>query len=83
GLNNVSEGMIWYQDLPLNLFSAKEMKSLRKDIQMIFQDPYSSINPKFKVIDIIGRPLKLYRFVTTHEALVKEVKRFLTRVGLD
>ena len=48
--------MIWYQDLPLNLFSAKEMKSLRKDIQMIFQDPYSSINPKFKVIDIIGRP---------------------------
>jgi len=83
GLNNVSEGMIWYQDLPLNLFSAKEMKSLRKDIQMIFQDPYSSINPKFKVIDIIGRPLKLYRFVTTHEALVKEVKRLLTRVGLD
>ncbi|EER7200732.1 ATP-binding cassette domain-containing protein, partial [Escherichia coli] len=43
----------------------------------------SSINPKFKVIDIISRPLKLYRFVTTHEALVKEVKRLLTRVGLD
>ncbi|MFB2003734.1 dipeptide ABC transporter ATP-binding protein [Staphylococcus aureus] len=83
GLNKVSEGMIWYRDLPLNLFSKEEMKSLRQDIQMIFQDPYASINPRFKVIDIIGRPLKLHGFAKSKDDLVKQVIHLLKRVGLD
>ncbi|TGE16483.1 ABC transporter ATP-binding protein [Staphylococcus petrasii] len=83
GLNAVAEGTIWYKDIPLSLFSNKEMKSLRKDIQMIFQDPYASINPRFKVIDIIGRPLKLHGIVKTNEELVEQVKCLLERVGLD
>lgn len=58
GLNSVSDGYVWYKDIPLSLFNSKEMQPLRKDIQMIFQDPFASINPRFKVIDIIGRPLK-------------------------
>jgi len=83
GLNEISEGYIWYKNLPLNLFSAKEMKSLRKDIQMIFQDPYASINPRFKVIDIIGRPLKIHNMINDENALEKAVITLLHRVGLD
>lgn len=83
GLNSVAEGMIWYKDIPLSLFSNKEMKSLRKDIQMIFQDPYASINPRFKVIDIIGRPLKLHDKVKNNEDVIIQVKDLLKRVGLD
>ncbi|PNZ56614.1 ABC transporter ATP-binding protein [Staphylococcus casei] len=83
GLNEISEGYIWYENIPLNLFSAKEMKSLRKDIQMIFQDPYASINPRFKVIDIIGRPLKIHNMINDENALEKAVIALLHRVGLD
>ncbi|WP_449608898.1 ATP-binding cassette domain-containing protein, partial [Pseudomonas aeruginosa] len=57
GLKEVSEGFIWYNELPLSLFKDDELKSLRQEIQMIFQDPFASINPRFKVIDVIKRPL--------------------------
>lgn len=83
GLNPVARGTIWYKDIPLSLFSNKEMKFLRKDIQMIFQDPYASINPRFKVIDIIGRPLQLHGKVKNNKELIEQVKILLKRVGLD
>ncbi len=52
----MSEGFIWYNELPLSLFKDDELKSLLQEIQMIFQDPFASINPRFKVIDVIKRP---------------------------
>ncbi|MDN8960524.1 ATP-binding cassette domain-containing protein, partial [Staphylococcus aureus] len=45
GLKEVSEGFIWYNELPLSLFKDDELKALRREIQMIFQDPFASINP--------------------------------------
>ena len=56
----MSEGFIWYNELPLSLFKDDELKSLRQEIQMIFQDPFASINPRFKVIDVIKRPLIIH-----------------------
>lgn len=83
GLNDVAEGTIWYKDVPLNLFSQKEMKPLRRDIQMIFQDPYASINPRFKVIDIIGRPLQIHSKINNQNELINKVTHLLNQVGLD
>lgn len=83
GLNGVAEGAVCYKGLPLHLFSQHEMIGLRKEIQMIFQDPYASINPRFKVLDIIGRPLKLHGYVNKNTDLKSQVITLLEKVGLD
>lgn len=57
-LNNVTSGQILFEGRDLAALSRKEIKPFRKDIQMIFQDPYSSLNPKKRVLDIIAEPLR-------------------------
>ena len=56
-----SEGEVWYRtrdgkELDFLKADKKQMKALRKDIQMIFQDPYSSLDPRMTVLDIIKEP---------------------------
>ncbi len=82
GLKEVSEGFIWYNELPLSLFKDDELKSLRQEIQMIFQDPFASINPRFKVIDVIKRPLIIEWKVKDNDDIIKTVVS-LEKVGLD
>jgi peptide/nickel transport system ATP-binding protein len=58
-----------------------ELKGLRRHVQMIFQDPYSSLNPRMPVIDIVAEPLKAHRWKRKdYEARVSEI---LDLVGLD
>jgi peptide/nickel transport system ATP-binding protein len=59
-LHAPDEGEILYRNRCLESFSAKELLSFRKETQMIFQDPYSSLNPRMRVGDIIGEPLKIH-----------------------
>jgi peptide/nickel transport system ATP-binding protein len=59
----------------------KQMRSLRADLQMIFQDPYSSLNPRMTVLDIIGEPLKV-NGVGTRQERVERVAELLKLVGL-
>lgn len=83
GLKEVSEGFIWYNELPLSLFKDDKLKSLRQEIQMIFQDPFASINPRFKVIDVIKRPLIIHGKVKDNDDIIKTVVSLLEKVGLD
>ena len=59
-------GEIWYPPArtangwTLLAFSQKEMKPLRREMRMIFQDPFSSLNPRLTVKDIIGEPLEIH-----------------------
>ena len=62
--------------------SRKEMKNHRTDIQMIFQDPYSSLNPRMIVKDIIQEPLDIHTNMTTNEKKDK-VDWLLNKVGLS
>ena len=60
---NASEGEVWYrtaagEELDFLKADKKKMKLIRKEIQMIFQDPYSSLDPRMTVLDIIEEPLK-------------------------
>jgi len=66
----------------LALLDDKALKPLRKDMQMIFQDPFSSLNPRMTVGDIVGEPLLLHNVGTPKERK-DNVAAMLTRVGLE
>lgn len=79
GLNKITAGKIFFEGK--DLASAKN-KSIRKDIQMIFQDPYSSLNPKKRVLDIVAEPIRNYESLTRKEEKQK-VQDLMERVGLS
>jgi peptide/nickel transport system ATP-binding protein len=59
-----------------------DMRALRREMQMIFQDPYASLNPRKRVGQIVGEPLRLHRIASGRE-LERAVKDLLERVGLS
>ncbi|MFS1513289.1 ABC transporter ATP-binding protein [Chengkuizengella sp. SCS-71B] len=68
-----------------NMFSlsAKELKQKRRDMQMIFQDPYASLNPRMTVRDIIAEPLDIHKLSSSKKARIKRVEELLDLVGLN
>jgi peptide/nickel transport system ATP-binding protein len=60
----------------------KKLRAIRRDIQMIFQDPYSSLNPRMTVLNIVGEPLICNR-ILKGEALKDRVRELMKTVGLD
>lgn len=81
-LNEPTDGDILFQGIPVNRLSKKEMKTMRRHMQMIFQDPYSSLNPRFKVLDIIGQALDLHRLSSSNAERRERVEALLEMVGL-
>ena len=63
-------------------YQSKESRKIRQRIQMIFQDPYASLNPRWTVEAIIGEPLREHGLVTNAEALKARVAELLQSVGL-
>ncbi len=62
---------------------SREMRSLRQDLQIIFQDPYSSLNPRMRVEEIVGEPLLIHRLEPDRAARRRRVVELLDTVGLD
>jgi peptide/nickel transport system ATP-binding protein len=62
--------------------NAADLRTLRRRMQMIFQDPYASLNPRWKVLDIVGEPLREHGLVPGAEALRARVAELLLQVGL-
>ena len=60
-------GEIWFEGKDISKISDNEMRPLRSDIQMVFQDPYGSLNPRMKVQDLIGEPLLIHTNMTAGE----------------
>lgn len=81
-LYNPTAGEIFYDNEAIEKLNTKQMLPYRKKMQMIFQDPYASLNPRLTVGDIIGEPLDIYKMCKGKEREEK-VKYFLDRVGLD
>ncbi|MBD1378942.1 ABC transporter ATP-binding protein [Metabacillus arenae] len=77
-----TEGEIIFDGTQLNQLSNKELRVKRADIQMIFQDPFSSLNPRMKVFDIIAEPLKTHKSLTKKELKIK-VFDLMKTVGLN
>lgn len=81
GLEKPSEGRILYRNRDLLSLRGEEERKARTDLQMIFQDPYSSLNPRKRIYDILSAPLRYHKIVP-EEKIDQEVKRLIELVGL-
>ena len=81
-LEKPDNGVIKFFDQDLTRLSEQNLKSLRKDIQIIFQDPYSSLNPRKKVFDALREPLLFHEIVNRHKVNEKVIE-ILRNIGLD
>jgi len=82
GMQKPTEGKIYFKDQDLNALPRKEFKDLRRGMQMIFQDPFSSLNPRFDVYHIIAEPMQI-RGGMTDEEIRARVSELLHLVGLS
>ncbi|MDD1781261.1 murein tripeptide/oligopeptide ABC transporter ATP binding protein OppF [Enterovibrio sp. ZSDZ35] len=82
GLVEATEGQVVWLGDDLTSLDAKAMREKRKEIQMIFQDPLASLNPRMTVGDIIAEPLKTFYPELSKEEVKQEVQAMMTRVGL-
>ncbi|MNJ40537.1 Oligopeptide transport ATP-binding protein OppF [compost metagenome] len=76
-----TEGQVIFQGKDLAALPENKLQPIRRDLQFIFQDPYSSLNPRMKVFDIIAEPLKIHG-LAKGKALKEEVYRLMQTVGL-
>lgn len=81
GLIPPSSGEVRYYGTPLTGMTKGEMAVFRRSVQMIFQDPFSSLNPRMRVIDIIGEPLVIHR-MASGSALKDRVVALMHQTGL-
>ena len=84
GLYRASGGSVVFEGTDIaSLTSRAAMKPFRRRLQMIFQDPYASLNPRWRVADIVAEPLRAHRIETEPGAVKRRVGQLLTQVGLD
>jgi len=81
-LEDPTEGSVRFEGIELSGLSQRRVRPLRRQMQMIFQDPYSSLNPRKRVGQIIGDPLVLHKHCSG-EQLKKRVQELLELVGLN
>ena len=82
-LDKATDGKILYKGIDINKLSKTETRKLRKDIQIIFQDPYSSLNPRIPVGEAIMEPMKVHQLYNSDGERREKVIDILIRVGLS
>ena len=82
-LDKATAGQILYDGIDITKLSKTEIRKLRKDIQIIFQDPYSSLNPRIPVGEAIMEPMKVHQLFNSDEERKGKVIDILNRVGLS
>jgi len=81
-LLEASAGKIIFDGKDVLSMDKKELRSIRKEMQIIFQDPYASLNPRMTVADIVGEPLDIHNLVSNKKEKKEKVKELLNDVGL-
>ncbi|MFD0717642.1 ABC transporter ATP-binding protein [Paenibacillus sp. GCM10027626] len=76
-----TEGTIRFEGRDITALNRKQMRDIRRDMQFVFQDPFSSLNPRKKVMDLIAEPLDIFR-IGTRKDREKRVYELLDIVGL-
>jgi peptide/nickel transport system ATP-binding protein len=83
GLYSLSSGSITYAGADVGALSSPgASRALRRRLQMIFQDPYASLNPRWRVVDIVAEPIRAQRLARGEHAIKARVDALLTKVGL-
>jgi oligopeptide/dipeptide ABC transporter ATP-binding protein len=81
-LYDLTAGSIWFDDLEIGSLDQHGLRPLRRDIQMVFQDPYGSLNPRRRVGSIIGDPFVIHHIGSTADRK-RRVQELMERVGLN
>lgn len=82
GLLNATSGQIIYNGNDITNIGRKQRQQLRKNLQIIFQDPFSSLNPRMSVGQIIAEPLRVFRVYPDRDQLEKRIHELMDIVGL-
>ena len=75
-----TSGEVYYKG---NLITSKNIDHYRKEMQIVFQDPYSSLNPRMTVADIVGEPLDIHHLYANKAERKEKIAQLLTLVGLN
>ncbi|AIQ75845.1 MULTISPECIES: ABC transporter ATP-binding protein [Paenibacillus] len=81
-MEQLTEGSIHFQGQDITSYSQKQMRNIRTGMQMVFQDPFSSLNPRMTIGDILKEPIKVHRLVEPDKASLR-VNQLLEMVGLS
>lgn len=81
-LEEPTSGEIWFDGEEISQITKKKFLELRPKMQMIFQDPYASLDPRMNVTDLISEPLRLYKAVKNHAELDWRVSELMDTVGI-
>ena len=82
GLVEAAEGTVEFEGRDIRRIGARELRAARRHMQMIFQDPAGSLNPRLRVGTSVGEPLVVHRVVTDRRELVRRVGALLERCGM-
>ncbi|HET6379682.1 MAG TPA: oligopeptide/dipeptide ABC transporter ATP-binding protein [candidate division Zixibacteria bacterium] len=82
-LREATDGVVRFDGIDLTTLSSGELRKLRRRMQIIFQDPYSSLNPRMTVGSIIAEPIETHNLVQGRQARLERVKELLRLVGLN
>jgi oligopeptide transport system ATP-binding protein len=82
-LERPSAGEVLYKGEDVSRLSGRALKAVRRNIQMVFQDPYTSLNPRMTVADIVGEPFEIHPEVAPRGDRRRRVRELLETVGLN
>ena len=82
-LEEPTDGQMIYKGKDIAKMNAEELRSFRKEVQIIFQDPYSSLNPRMTIGHAIMEPMQVHGILENDEQRKKRVEELLARVSLD
>ncbi len=83
GLYNRTEGDVLFEEKNVHEMNDKERKNYLKKMQMIFQDPYASLNPRSTVLEIIAEPMEIHKLYNSKKEVKERVYELLEDVGLN
>lgn len=81
-LLDATAGEVFYEGEDIMKMSNKEMREMRKKMQIVFQDPYASLNPRLSVSEIIAEPLVVHKIYKDKTEMGKRIKELMDTVGL-
>lgn len=82
-LEKPTSGEVFFKGKDITKLSKQEIRKLRKEIQIIFQDPYSSLNPRLNIGEIISTPMKIHGIGSNTKERLQKAGKLLERVGLN
>ena len=82
-LQRATSGKVYYRGEDLTELKGEGLRKLRRNMQIIFQDPYASLNPRMTVGDIVGEPLEVHGILRSHKARRERTQELLQLVGLN